>query len=153
MSLMRRMNLERFEEVVKELGVDFTALGEHHYAVKKGSTVVEIQAESYKARDLLVKVFSTVVEGGAFSEDLARQLLSLNITHPFGSFGLDEAGNVIFRHCLVGSTLDSKELKLAFESVAETADAWDDKLVALAGGSRASDSERWTKVEWKQASD
>ncbi len=149
MSLMRRMSLERFEEVMAELGVQFTPLGENHYAAKHGSTVVEIKAEPWKARDLLVQVSATVVEGGAFSEELGRKLLDLNVSHPFGSFGLDAAGNVIFRHCLVGSTLDVKELKTSFQSVAETADEWDDKLVELAGGTRASESERWASVEWK----
>ncbi len=149
MSLMRRMSLERFEEVMAELGVLFTTLGEHHYAAKQGSTVVEIRAEPYKARDLLIQVSANVVEGASFSEDLGRKLLDLNVTHPFGSFGLDAQGNVVFRHCLIGSTLDVKELKTSFKSVAETADEWDDKLVELAGGKRASESERWAGVAWK----
>jgi hypothetical protein len=60
----------------------------------------------------------------------------------FGAFGIDDEGDVIFEHTIVGSTCDQKELESSVIHVARTADDYDDIIVEKWGGERALDQIR-----------
>jgi len=52
---------------------------------------------------------------------------------------LNEAGDVLFQHTIVGSTCDPAELEASVREVLEIADDYDDKIVSRWGGQRELD--------------
>jgi len=53
--------------------------------------------------------------------------------------GIDENGDIVFEHTIVGSTCDKKELESSVAAVLEVSDDYDDKIVERWGGKRALD--------------
>jgi len=66
-------------------------------------------------------------------------LLRKNDDMRFGAFGLDRDMDIFFEHTIVGSTCDKEELRATVMAVLQTADKYDDEIVAKWGGERAVD--------------
>ena len=114
------------------------ARGKPIFMGRSGSTIVYISIIEWDS-DTLVNVFAFVVSGATVTPELMEFLLEENHVLRFGAFSLDGEGNIIFRHSLVGSTLDKKELESAVYAVALTADEYDDIIAKEFGGLRAID--------------
>ena len=106
-----------------------------------GSAWVEIRILPWNEEDSVVNVRSTVVTGIQQTPELQNFLLRENAELRFGAFSVDEAGNILFEHTIVGSTCDPKELETSAIAVLEAADEYDDRIVGLWGGKRALDRE------------
>ena len=106
------------------------------YFAKKGSALVSIRILPFDS-DAIIEVGANVVEGATLSAELLQELIEQNHKMVFGKFGIAPGGVITLQHALWGPTLDRPELVTAVKSVAKTADEWDDKIVAKAGGRTA----------------
>ncbi|RIK47372.1 MAG: hypothetical protein DCC58_00110 [Chloroflexi bacterium] len=80
-----------------------------------------------------------LVTGAELSADLLLYLLRENADMRFGAFSIDADDDILFEHTIVGSTCDKDELRSSVLAVAQTADAYDDEIVARFGGTRMID--------------
>jgi uncharacterized protein YjfI (DUF2170 family) len=96
-----------------------------------GTVQIEVQVVAWHSEDVLVKVFSYVCEDVKLTQELAEELLRLNATTSFGSFGITFDGDVIFSYSLAGANLDFNEFAAAIQTVATIADDYDEKLKEL----------------------
>lgn len=118
--------------------IAWKTLGDDGFRLAMGSAWVEVRVLPFQD-DAVIHVRSTVVTAVEISSALQAFLLHTNAELLFGGFAIDAAGNIIFRHSIVGSTCDPKELKTSVENVLATADLYDDRIVDLWGGQRALD--------------
>jgi hypothetical protein len=110
--------------------------------VMYGSAFAQIGVFPWSEADAVITTRSYVVTGAELTPELMRYLLTENAGMRFGAFGLDEEGDIIFEHTIVGSTCDQKELESSVVHVARTADDYDDLIVERWGGERALDQVR-----------
>jgi hypothetical protein len=110
--------------------------------VMHGSAFAQIGVFPWGDDDALITTRSYVVTGIELTAELMRFLLHENAGMRFGAFGIDEDGDVIFEHSIVGSTCDQRELESSVTAVAATADEYDDRIVSRWGGERALDQIR-----------
>lgn len=104
-----------------------------------GSALVEVLVFPWGDEDAIIHTRSHVVTEAELTPDLMRFLLRENSIMRFGAFGVDEEGDIIFEHTIVGSTCDKLELQASVTAVLEIADEYDDKIVERWGGRRALD--------------
>ena len=110
--------------------------------VMQGSAFAQIGVFPWGDNDALITTRSYVVTGIELTAELMRFLLYENAGMRFGAFGIDEDGDVIFEHSIVGSTCDQRELESSVTAVAAIADEYDDRIVSRWGGERALDQIR-----------
>ncbi len=108
-------------------------------AMVMGSALVEVFVFPWGKDDAVINARSYVVTDVELSPDLMHFLLRENNIMRFGAFGIDENGDIIFEHTIVGSTCDKLELEASVNAVLEIADDYDDKIVERWGGRRALD--------------
>jgi hypothetical protein len=104
-----------------------------------GSALSHIVVHPWGDDDSTITAFSYVVTGAELTADLMKYLLQENDRVRFGAFSIDNEGDIIFSHTIVGSTCDKEELRTSVMFVAKLADDYDDKIVARFGGQRAAD--------------
>ncbi len=110
--------------------------------VMYGSAFAQIGIFPWGEHDAVITTRSYVVTDVQLTQELMRYLLHENIGMRFGAFGVDDEGDIIFEHTIVGSTCDQKELESSVIHVARTADDYDDIIVEKWGGERALDQIR-----------
>ncbi len=110
--------------------------------VMHGSAFAQIGVFPWGDDDAIITTRAYVVTGAELSQDLLRFLLKENAGMHFGAFGIDDEGDIIFEHSIVGSTCDQRELEASVIAVARTADDYDDRIVERWGGERALDQVR-----------
>jgi hypothetical protein len=108
-------------------------------ALFMGSALVEVFVFPWNQDDAVINTRSYVVTGAELTPDLMRFLLRENNNMRFGAFGVDEQGDIVFEHTIVGSTCDQPELEASVNAVLAIADDYDDKIVERWGGKRALD--------------
>lgn len=106
------------------------------YTFTFGSVTVTIQILPWHSEDVLVKVYSYLDDEDSevsdkVANDLAGELLCLNATIPFGSFGVTREGQAIFSYSLAGANIDSNEFQAAVQMVAKTADDYDEYVKGI----------------------
>ncbi len=97
------------------------------YSFTFGTVHIEIKVIPWHTADVLVNVFSYVAENVQLTREFAEELLRLNATTPFGSFGLTFDNSVIFSYSMAGAYLDFQEFLSAIQTVATIADNYDEK--------------------------
>lgn len=102
------------------------------YSFSFGTVTVCIRVVPWHSEDALVSVFSYLAENVTVSEEFAKELLHLNATIPFGSFGLSFE-SVVFTYSLPASNLDFSEFSAAVQTVAYISDEYDE-VVKEKGG-------------------
>ncbi|UCC84852.1 MAG: YbjN domain-containing protein [Gemmatimonadota bacterium] len=110
--------------------------------VMHGSAFAQVGVFPWGDNDAIITTRAYVVTGAELTAELMRFLLEENAGMRFGAFGVDDEGDIIFEHSIVGSTCDQKELESSVIHVARTADDYDDQIVARWGGERALDQIR-----------
>jgi hypothetical protein len=89
--------------------------------------------------DAVITTRAYVVSGANLIPDLLFFLLRKNASMRFGAFGIDEDGEIVFEHNIVGSTCDKEELNASVIEVMRMADKYDDEIIRKWGGKRAID--------------
>lgn len=104
------------------------------FSVHAGSAVIQVSVKPFGDNDSYVVAISWVVRDIELEPDLMEFLLKENDRVKFGGFGVDGDDDIFFRHAIVGSTIDKKELETLVVAVAITADEYDDKIIQRWGG-------------------
>jgi len=110
--------------------------------VMHGSAFAQVGVFPWGEDDAIITTRSYVVTGVKLKPELMKFLLQENAGMRFGAFALDDDGDIIFEHSIVGSTCDQRELEESVIAVARTADEYDDQIVSRWGGERALDQIR-----------
>jgi hypothetical protein len=118
--------------------IPWEKLDEPGFGLFMGSAWVEVRILPWKD-DTVINVRSTVVSDVTLTMDLLNHLLRENHEMRFGAFSVSNAGDILFEHTIVGSTIDKKELEASVIAVLEIADKYDDEIAARWGGKRALD--------------
>jgi len=85
----------------------------------------------------IVRAASHITIGNHDQVELTQFLLAENRKMRFGAFQLDEAGQVVFAHTVLGGEeMDLLELQTCILSVAAIASSYDDVITAQFGGQR-----------------
>lgn len=108
------------------------------FEVALGSTFAFVQVAPWH-EDATITARAYVVSGAKMTPELQLFLLRENDTMRFGAFGVDEAGDIIFQHAIIGSTCDKNELRETVSNVISIADRYDDRIVETWGGQRGLD--------------
>jgi hypothetical protein len=110
------------------------------FAIRFGTAIVYTWVRPW-GDDAIVDCRAYVVSGAQLTPELTRFLLDENSRMRFGAFAIDE-DEIVFLHCIVGSTCDKEELETSVGAVAQTADEYDDQIVQRWGGQRALETTR-----------
>ncbi len=129
----------RVENILKDAYPEFINFGNDVYAVTRGSTRVMISIRPFTAEECMVECTAHVVAGATINEELMRFLLRKNAEIHLGGFGLLFDDTIVYSNSITGTHLDRNELIVLVASVAVISDHYDDEIVAIAGGKRASD--------------
>ena len=100
-----------------------------------------IVVRHFVKNETIVECMSNVVTGANVTPEIMKFLLRKNAELHFGSFGLLFDDTITFSHAITGTNLDDNELITTLNSVAFISDYYDDVIVEMAGGKRASDGE------------
>jgi len=109
------------------------------FVVRRGSAQAIVSVFPWLETAAIVRATAFVVQGAEVTQGLMRQLLQWNTEMNFGAFGVNSDNEVVFSHTIVGSTMDPEELWTMVLAVINTADDYDDQIVARWGGVRAID--------------
>jgi Putative bacterial sensory transduction regulator len=109
------------------------------FTLAEGSAVATIAVRPRLAWSSVVETYSWVVTEVEPSEELCRFLLHENAELLFGAFAIKDDTNIIFKHSVVGDTLDPGELANSVRAVLTLADQYDDEITSRFGGKRAVD--------------
>ncbi|MBL7974537.1 MAG: YbjN domain-containing protein [Candidatus Kapabacteria bacterium] len=129
----------RVEKLLMDSFPDYVAFENGAFAVSRGSTRVMIVVRSFTELDCVVECTAHVVVGATITPELMSFLLRKNAELHFGGFGLLFDNTIVFTQSITGATMDRSELITAVAATAVIADHYDDEIVAMAGGKRASD--------------
>lgn len=99
------------------------------YSFSFGTVNVNIIVIPWHSEDVLVDVFSYIAEDVSLSNEELEEMLRLNATIPFGSFGLSMENSVKFSYALAGKNMDLNEFSAAVQNVAAIADQYDEMFV------------------------
>jgi hypothetical protein len=137
----QRAAYERVADLMTQMfgEMAWQAPDEPSFSMTIGSAVVTLRVERLGDDDAFVNSYSWVVTGVEKSPELYLYLLRENLDFRFGAFGVDDEGDIMFRYGIVGSSVDKEELRAAALAVAQTADKYDDEIIAKYGGMSAKD--------------
>lgn len=102
------------------------------YSFSFGTVTVNILVRPWHQDDVLVDVFSYIAEDVELSKAQLDELLRLNATIPFGSFGLSMENSVKFSYTLAGKNMDLNEFSAAVQNIAAIADQYDEQFIVIA---------------------
>lgn len=131
--------IEKVQNYLNKTFPDHLAFGNGSFTISRGSTQVMIIVRPFTNSETSVECVSQVVTGAKITPELMQFLLRKNAELHFGAFGLYFDNTITFSHAVAGTQLDENELTTTLNAVAIIADHYDDKIVELAGGKRATD--------------
>jgi len=117
----------KVEKYIDELFHDYeVAKADNVYSFAFGTVNVNIRIIGWHEDDVLVEVYSYLADDIELSLETASELLSLNASMHFGSFGITFDKSVIYTYSLAGANLDFNEFMAAVQTVATVADSYDE---------------------------
>lgn len=131
--------IDRVSQILKEYFPEHLSFEKGSFTITHGSTQIMIVVRPFTEDDTCVECFSNVVAGAEITNDLMKFLLRKNAELHFGSFGLLFDDTIVFNHSIAGANLDANELLTTLNSVSTIADYYDDEIIKMAGGHRATD--------------
>jgi hypothetical protein len=109
--------------------------------VSDGAARVQVMALPWGESDSTVVVRAYVVHGPRQTPELLAYLLHENEQVHYGAFALDDLGDLLFQHCIVGSTCQQNEFVASLRHVIGVATAFGETVITMAGGVRPCDIE------------
>lgn len=117
----------KIEKYIQELFHEYeVAKVENTYSFAFGTINVNIRVIGWHAEDVLVEVYSYLAEEVNLSPEMAEELLRLNASMHFGSFGITFDRAITYSYSLAGANLDFNEFMAAVQTVATVADSYDE---------------------------
>ncbi|CAG5084755.1 YbjN domain-containing protein [Parvicella tangerina] len=102
------------------------------YSFSFGTVTVNIIVRPWHSEDVLVDVFSYLAEEVELDKDQLEELLRMNATIPFGSFGISMENAIKFSYTLAGKNMDKNEFSAAIQNIAAIADQYDEQFEVAA---------------------
>ncbi len=130
---------QKLEELLAQNFPEHLKFGDGTFTIQRGSSQIMIVVRPYTDSETCVEFFSNVVTGAKISPELMHFLLRKNAELHFGAFGMIFDDTITFSHTILGSTLNHDSLQLILTTIAVICDHYDDIIVDIAGGKRASD--------------
>jgi len=109
------------------------------FTISSGSTQVMIIVRPFTATETCVELVANVVTNANINDELLRFLMHKNAELHFGSFGLLFDGTITFSYSITGSCIQESQFITSLQAVSIISDYYDDIIVEMAGGNRASD--------------
>ena len=107
---------------------------------RQGTTVVMIRVLPWPSvEDAQVQVIAGIARDVDPTIECLSFLLKENQDFILGGFALEGDRDIIFRHGIIGSKMDQKELEASVLAVASTGDKFDDIITSRFGGVKISD--------------
>jgi|DewCreStandDraft_5_1066085.scaffolds.fasta_scaffold63427_1 hypothetical protein len=131
--------VQKLESLLSQYFPEHLKFGDGTFTIQKGSSQIMIVVRPYTNSETCVEFFSNVVTGAKITSELMHFLLRKNAELHFGAFGIIFDDTITFSHSILGSTLNQDSLQLILRTVAVICDHYDDIIVDIAGGKRASD--------------
>lgn len=117
----------KIEQYLQELFHEYeVAKAEDTYCFTFGTINVNIRVIGWHTEDVLVEVYSYLAEDVNLNAEMAEELLRLNASMHFGSFGITFDRAVTYSYSLAGANLDFNEFMAAVQTVATVADSYDE---------------------------
>ena len=133
---MAASSVERVQTLLHDLGIEnrVARVADHVWTLQKGSATVQIVV-SPEFVVATAKVADGVPAGltAERREALYRALLEANVKLLGAFFTLESNGSIRINQVLPVDWLQDKELAFIVGNVAQRADEWDDKLIAMLG--------------------
>ena len=104
------------------------------YSFSFGTVTVNMLVRPWHSEDVLVDVFSYLAEDVELSKAQMEELLRMNATIPFGSFGISMEDSIKFQYTLAGKNIDFNEFSAAVQNIAAIADQYDEQFEIIAHG-------------------
>ena len=101
------------------------------YSFSFGTVEISISVKPWHFDDAIVYVYSYLADYVHLSPELSEELLRLNATVPFGSFGITFDKSILYSYSMPGTHLDYDEFLAAVQTVATIADSYDEKIMEL----------------------
>lgn len=127
--------------LAENMPAEYVVFGDGSFTYSHGSATVMIVVRPFTEQNAVVEFSSQVVSGARIDAELMEWLLRKNTELHFGAFGLLFDGTIIYSYSLPAADLDAREFLSALNAVSVIADYYDDEIVTLAGGKRASEQE------------
>lgn len=109
----------------------------NNYILQAGSARIMVVPLDWLEGQTLVKIVALVNRDAARGDDLAKYLIEENLKLIFGKFSLEPVSRMVFfEHTLLGDFLNRKELEIAVQAIASTADRYDDEIQTKFGGKK-----------------
>jgi len=102
------------------------------YSFSFGTVTVNMMVRAWHSEDVLVDVFSYLADDVDLSKAQMDELLRMNATIPFGSFGLSMENAIKFQYTLAGKNIDLNEFSAAVQNIAAIADQYDEQFEIIA---------------------
>ena len=136
-----RTTYERISSYVAEIYPDTTefAATEPMLFVQHGSTVVTVAISPVEIHSSVVDLYALLVREPPVTPELMRWMLEANNRYRIGALSLDEDGDIVLKHCLLGDLLAAQELRPVLTSFVTLADELDDEISETFGGYTARD--------------
>jgi hypothetical protein len=136
-----RTTYERISSYVAEIYPDTTefAATEPMLFVQHGSTVVTVAINPVEIHSSVVDLYALLVREPPVTPELMRWMLEANNRYRIGALSLDEDGDIVLKHCLLGDLLAAQELRPVLTSFVTLADELDDEISEAFGGYTARD--------------
>lgn len=117
----------KIEQYLQELFHEYEiAKADDTYCFTFGTVNVNIRVIGWHTEDVLVEVYSYLAEDVNLTAEMAEELLRLNASMHFGSFGITFDRAVTYSYSLAGANLDFNEFMAAVQTVATVADSYDE---------------------------
>lgn len=101
------------------------------YSFSFGSVSVNVDVKPWHSEDVMVEVFAYLTDEMELSAEDMENLMRLNATIAFGSFGLSLENSLKFSYSLAGKNLDMNEFSAAVQNVAAVADHYDEQFAQV----------------------
>ncbi len=136
-----RTTYERISSYVAEIYPDTTefAATEPMLFVQQGSTVVTVAISPVEIHSSVVDLYALLIREPPVTPELMRWMLEANNRYRIGALSLDEDGDIVLKHCLLGDLLAAQELRPVLTSFVTLADELDDEISETFGGYTARD--------------
>ncbi len=108
------------------------------FTVTAGSARIDVVVRPWRDT-AIVTTRAIVVSEPTVDYDLLAFLLAENEQFDLGGFGIDQHGDVIFKHATISGSLTEDTLRATVQTVMLIADQYDDRIQHRWGGKRAAD--------------
>lgn len=129
---------DKLEKILKDNFPEYIKF-DGTFTIKRGSSQIMLIVRPFLETEPCIEFYSNVVTGANITNDLMHFLLRKNAELHFGAFGIIFDNTISFTHTILASTLNADMLKIILNAISVICDYYDDIILDIAGGKRASD--------------